>query len=445
MECGFLSQRQLLQGIVFTLGMLVMQPNLRSAEPNNETRRATQFEFQEQTITNEKVTYSKDVLPQGIRSRFVNNVNGLNIHILEAGFETENRPCVLLLHGFPELAYSWRKVMLPLAEAGYHVVAPDQRGYGRTTGWDPDYDGDLASYRRLNIVRDALGLVSALGYHSVAAVVGHDFGSPIAAWCAVSRPDVFRSVVLMSAPFSGTPELPFDTANNQHAATDLTKASRLSDDLAALPSPRKHYQEYYKTREANDNMRNAPQGIHAFLRAYYHFKSADWEGNKPFTLKDRTADQMSKMPRYYIMDLDKGMAESVNREMPTATEISSCKWLTEDELRIYSEEFERTGFQGGLQWYRSGSVGSAEMQLFAGRTIDQPSLFIAGANDWGSYQSPGALERMQNSACTNMQGVHMVNDAGHWVQQEQPKAVSNLLLEFLQKLNQSKSSQLKIR
>ena len=100
------------------------------------------------------------------------------MHILEAGFETSQEMparCVLLLHGFPELAYSWRKVMLPLAAAGYHVVAPDQRGYGRTTGWDGDYDGDVASFRMLNLVRDALGLVSALGYRSVEAVFGHDF------------------------------------------------------------------------------------------------------------------------------------------------------------------------------------------------------------------------------------------------------------------------------
>ena len=132
--------------------------------------------------------------------------------------ETKGRPCLLLLHGFPELAYSWRKVMLPLAEAGFHVVAPDQRGYGRTTGWDGDYDGDLGSFRLLNLVRDALGLVSALGYRSVAAVIGHDFGSPVAAWCALVRPDVFRSVVLMSAPFAGPPALPFDTADAPPAA-----------------------------------------------------------------------------------------------------------------------------------------------------------------------------------------------------------------------------------
>ena len=97
------------------------------------------------------------VVPPGIRARFVREANGLRMHVLEAGFEERGRPLVLLLHGFPELAYSWRKVMLPLAAAGYRVVAPDQRGYGRTTGWDPDYDGDLGSFRILNAVRDALG------------------------------------------------------------------------------------------------------------------------------------------------------------------------------------------------------------------------------------------------------------------------------------------------
>src|SRR3954453_282463 len=158
-------------------------------------------------------SYAVD-LPAGIRARHVAGINGLTMHMLEAGFETAGRPCVLLLHGFPELAYSWRKIMLPLAAAGLHVVAPDQRGYGRTTGWDAAYDGDLDSFRRPNLVRDALGLVSALGYHSVAAVVGHDFGSPVAAYCSLLRPDVFRSVVLMSAPFAGPPALPFDTADS---------------------------------------------------------------------------------------------------------------------------------------------------------------------------------------------------------------------------------------
>src|SRR6202023_238861 len=134
--------------------------------------------------------YGNSTLPPGIRSRMVSNVNGLAVHILEAGFETAGRPAVLLLHGFPELAYSWRKVMLPLAAAGYHVIAPDQRGYGRTTGWDDAYDADPDAFRTLNMVRDAMGLVLALGYRQVAAVVGHDAGSPVAAWGALIRPGV---------------------------------------------------------------------------------------------------------------------------------------------------------------------------------------------------------------------------------------------------------------
>src|SRR5580700_3426029 len=140
-------------------------------------------------------------LPSSIRSRFVENINGLSMHVLEAGFETQGRPCLLLLHGFPELAFSWRKVMAELAAAGYHVIAPDQRGYGRTTGWSADYDEDLAPFRLTNMVRDALGLVSAFGYRQVDGVMGHDYGSAVAAACAVVRPDVFRSVVMMSAPF----------------------------------------------------------------------------------------------------------------------------------------------------------------------------------------------------------------------------------------------------
>jgi hypothetical protein len=154
--------------------------------------------------------YGSGTLAPGIRSRMVSNINGLSMDVLEAGFDEDDRPLVVLLHGFPDLCYCWRKIMAPLAAAGYHVVAPDQRGYGRTTGWDDAYDVDLGAFSLLTMARDPLALIEAFGYRSVAAVVGHDVGSFIAAWCALIRPDVFRSVVLMSVPFTGPPALPFD-------------------------------------------------------------------------------------------------------------------------------------------------------------------------------------------------------------------------------------------
>lgn len=372
-------------------------------------------------------------LPAGIRSRFVDNGNGLSMHVLDAGFEPAGRPCVLLLHGFPELAYSWRKVMLSLAAAGFHVVAPDQRGYGRTTGWREGFDADLGEFRMLNLVRDALGLVAALGHRSVAAVAGHDFGSPVAAWCALLRPDVFRSVALMSAPFGGPPAIPFGTAASLPAPSGLTGIATLLEGLAALSPPRKHYQWYYSTREANGHMQHAPQGIHAFLRAYYHYKSADWPGNTPCRLRALDAGELARLPSYYVMDAGKTMAETVAEEMPGAAQVAACRWLPEDELAVYAAEYARTGFQGGLQWYRCGTGGqhTAELQTWSGRTIDVPACFIAGRSDWGTYQKPGDFEAMQASACTQLTGVHLVDGAGHWVQQEQPEAVVRLLLQLL--------------
>jgi len=371
-------------------------------------------------------------LPTTIRSRTIENINGLRMHVLEAGHETPDRPCLLLLHGFPELAFSWRKVMPALADAGYHVLAPDQRGYGRTTGWVADYDGDLAPFRLTNLVRDALGVVAAFGYRSVAAVVGHDFGSSVAAWCGVIRPDVFRSVVLMSAPFAGPPQIALDTANAPRPPKHEDPVHR---ELAALPRPRKHYHWYYSTREADADMHGAPQGVRDFLRAYYHHKSADWKANAPHPLQSWSAGELAKLPTYYVMDAGETMAKTVAKEMPSPAAIAANQWLPDSDLAYYSAEYGRTGFQGGLQWYRYGTSGAfnSELQLYSGRRIDVPSCFISGKQDWGTYQRPGVFEVMQTSGCTKMLGCHLVDGAGHWVQQEQPAEVSRLLLQFLRR------------
>jgi len=373
-------------------------------------------------------------LSNGIRSRFVDNHNGLTMHVLEAGYETPGRACVLLLHGFPELAYSWRKIMPALAAAGYYVVAPDQRGYGRTVDLPVSYQSDLDDYRFPNLVRDAVGLVAALGYQRVAAVVGHDFGSPVAAWCALIRPDMFPAVVLMSAPFAGAPRLPFDTTNaaGENRPSPAPMATALAD-LKRLDPPRKHYQCYYSTAGANEDMLEASKGLRAFLRGYYHVKSADWPDNRPFPLGGLSAAELAKLPEYYVMRSDRTMAETVADAILNVRPPDVCEWLTDEELEVYVDEYRRTGFQGGLQWYRCGvdSRFTAELQLWSGRTINVPALFIAGKNDWGYFQKPGDFEAMQATACTQLQAVHLVERAGHWVQQEQPEAVVRHLLDFL--------------
>jgi pimeloyl-ACP methyl ester carboxylesterase len=366
------------------------------------------------------------VLPAGVRSRTLRGINGLDIHLLEAGHEAANRPAVLLLHGFPELAYSWRKVLPALAAAGYHAIAPDQRGYGRTTGWDATYDGDLSRFRFMNLLRDAIGVLFATDHRTAEAVIGHDFGASVAAYAALVRPDIFRRMVLMSAPFSGPPSVPFGDR-------PPARGPDIHTALANLPRPRKHYQWYYSTRPANENMWQARQGVHDFLRAYYHHKSADWKANRPFELTGWTAEELAKLPTYYIMDLGDGMAETVAKEMPSPAEIAANQWLPDSELKIYSEEYKRTGFQGGLNWYRVRTTGRAngELEVFSGRTVDVPATFISGKSDWGIYQTPGAIEKMQKSACTQMKEIHLIEGAGHWVQQEKPDEVNRLLLKFL--------------
>jgi pimeloyl-ACP methyl ester carboxylesterase len=237
---------------------------------------------------------------------------------------------------------------------------------------------------------------------------------------------------MMSAPFGGPPSFPFKPADNPPAKAAAPQPN-LDQQLAALPRPRKYYQRYYTTREANDNMQHCKQGIHDFFRAYYYYKSADWKGNKPFPLKSRSAEEMAKMPTYYVMDLNKGMAETVAEVMPSAEYIAGCKWYTEEDVNVYASEYGRTSFQGGLNGYRRGADarGNQELMTFSGRTIDVPSCFISGKSDWGVYQTAGAAERMRTTACTKMVDFHLVEGAGHWVQQEQPAEVSSRLLQFL--------------
>ena len=310
------------------------------------------------------------------------------------------RPCVLLLHGFPELAYSWRKVMPALAEAGYHVIAPDQRGYGRTTGWDADYDGDLSSFRLLNLVRDALGLVSAFGYASVDAVVGHDFGSSVAAWCALVRPDVFRSVALMSAPFAGPPPLPFDTADappRRSAKIPCIANSRRCRVRASIingTTRRARPMPTCTTRRKACMISCAPITI---------TRARTGKTTSPIRCKSWSAGELAKLPTYYVMDLAKNMAETVAAEMPSAQAIAANRWLPDRELACLQRRIcphRIPGRAAMVSLRHLGRVHSPNSQTWSGRSIDVPSCFIAGKQDWGTYQRPGVFEAMQTTACT---------------------------------------------
>jgi len=357
----------------------------------------------------------EQLLPPEIRTRQIDGVNGLSMHVLDAG--SEDSPLMLLLHGFPELSFSWRKVMVPLAAAGWRVVAPDQRGYGGTTGWTRGYDVDLAEFGFATLTEDIAALVHLLGYDQ-AALVGHDFGSPVAAWSALTRPDLYTSVALMSAPFAGPPGIA------EGAPVDI------HDQLAALSQPRRHYQWRYGDRDAEADFLDHPAGFEAVFRAYYHCKSADWAANRPYKLRGWTAEALAEMPRYYIMDHGVGMGDQTLGMAPPPDHI--CDWLTDAELREYTTAFRNTGMQASLNWYRrSTSPEHAEWAQSLTKTqITIPSCFISGAQDWGVWQAPGALEAMEGKVCADYRGRTLIEGAGHWVQQEQPEAVVRAILSF---------------
>ncbi|KAL6243354.1 hypothetical protein RBB50_009906 [Rhinocladiella similis] len=389
-------------------------------------------------------------LPKGITSRFVDtSPHSLVFHILESLPSTlppdTKPPLIILCHGFPEIAYSWRKILPLLSAKGYHAVAFDQRGFGRTFSRQP-----LAStsFSPTALIRDTVTLVSALGYTHAAAIVGHDFGAVTATYCALARPDMFPRLVLMSHPFKGSPSLPFNTSPSYDQSAISSAAPAQGNDeakgkgkgegeqvdihtsLAQLSRPRKHYKWYYCTPASNAEM-TYPTGdpLHDFLRGYFHLKSADWDGNSPHALEGWTAPALSQMPRYYIMDLGDTMREAVTRDMasedPGVVSARAGRWLPDPELAVYVGEWARTTFQGGLNWYRIQTVReiASEMMLWSGAKLAVPTVFVAGSRDWGTYQEPGAVEAMETGKSVKeglYRGTVLVEGAGHWVNQEQP-------------------------
>jgi len=244
------------------------------------------------------------------------------------------------------------------------------------------------------------------------------------------------SVILMSHPFKGSPTLPFNTISNP---SPIPEKEDIHKALASLPEPRKHYKWYYSTAPAASEMDNPKESLHAFLRGYFYLKSADWEGNHPAPLKAWEAKELAKLPYYYVMPLSANMRQAVHISMkdedPATVSRQSARWLNDDDLAVYVQEFGRNGFQGGLNWYRTATdpANMKDVELFAGKKIDVPALFISGKRDWGTYQEPGAVQRM-GEVCSQFKGTVLVDDAGHWVQQEQPEKVIEIVLKFLREV-----------
>lgn len=245
-------------------------------------------------------------------------------------------------------------------------------------------------------------------------------------------------LVLISHPFAGVPAIPFNTANMTPGELSKTASPTAWEithsELSKLGL--KHYQKYYSTAPANSDMMNPAQGLHEFLKGYFHLKSASWKQNDPHTLDGVKASELAKMPHYYIMPANKTMPEAVADAM-AATEnagrLSSDSWFPDEEAAIYASEFGRTGFQGGLNWYRIFSEPekyARDIDVYAGKKIDRPCWYGSGVKDWGTYQKPGSLEQMtEGRACSDFRGLLMVDNAGHFLQQENPSATAEVILK----------------
>ncbi|KAI1861190.1 uncharacterized protein JN550_011012 [Neoarthrinium moseri] len=372
-------------------------------------------------------------LPDGVGECYVDCTAscGLNWHVLKAG--EPGNPLILFCHGYPEVAFSWRKVLPSIAEAGYYCIAMDQRGYGRTTGWPRRSfnESNLNDYLFTNLVRDLVCLVFGLGYTEVHSIIGHDFGAVSSAMAALMRPDIFKSTVQLSHPHHAPPTPAFGEQSSQPKVD-------IQEELAKLDPPRKHYKWYNSTSEAASDWENPAQGIEAYLRGYFHLKSADWDKNDPHPLAKWSGKELAVMPEYYIMRKDRSMPETVADMMKGEDSSKTETWLDEEALRVYCNEWKRTGFQAALNWYRAQSAATPEstrdMLLYAGRRIEVPCAFISGKQDWGNYQQPGAFEGYNDTKTVKQgcfKGTKLIDGAGHWVQQEQPDAVIKEILGFV--------------
>jgi pimeloyl-ACP methyl ester carboxylesterase len=315
-----------------------------------------------------------------VTHRFV-ETNGIRMHVVEQGAG----PLVLLLHGFPESWYSWRHQLRALADAGYHAVAPDQRGYGQT-----DRPAEAHKYTQLHLVGDVVGLMDALGAER-AVVVGHDWGAPVAWNTALLRPDRVRGVVGLSVPY--LPRGPVSMLTAMHAV--------LGDGF---------YMAYFQAPGVADaELARDPRTT---LRRLLYSVSGDapLEGESP-------------QP---VVPEGRGLLD-IMADPPALP-----GWLTEADLDFYAAEFERTGFTGGLNWYRAIDLSWELMAPWQAAPVRVPALYVAGDRDL-VVNFPGVAQLIPAlpTVVPNLTRTLMLPGCGHWTQQERPTEVNTAILEFL--------------
>jgi len=309
--------------------------------------------------------------------------NGITMHITEQG----TGPLVILCHGFPELGYCWRHQMPALAHAGFHAVAPDQRGYGRT-----DCPERIEDYTIFHLVGDIVGLVEALG-EKEAVIVGHDWGSTVAQHCALMRPDIFHTVILLSVPFASR-------SRKSRRPTEGMKKLLGDQDL-------EFYILYFQ--EPDRVEREIEEDVRAFILGSLYAASGDPPPEERWQ---------------FVFPRGKRFIEtsSVPKTLPV--------WLTEEDIDFYTGEFSRTGFRGGVNWYRNIDRNWELTPFLSGAKIRQPTLFIAGELDGVITFSRGVFDRMDESV-PNLKQKVLIPGAGHWIQQERPLEVNDLMIPFL--------------
>ena len=316
--------------------------------------------------------------------------NGIRMHYVEAG----TGPLVVLCHGFPESWYSWRHQLKALSEAGYHAVAPDMRGYGQT-----DRPEAIDQYTLLHLVGDMVGVLDALGAQT-AVIAGHDWGAPVAWHCALLRPDRFRAVIGLSVPYRGRGPLQPTTTMPQ-------------TDTALF------YQLYFQTPGvAEAELERDPKStirrmLYAASGDAQHGTGGAWEAESTVGMVDRKSGLLG------------GMANP--RELPV--------WLTAADLDFYASEFTRTGFRGGLNWYRNIDRNWELLAPYSGAKVTVPALYVAGDRDL-VVKFPGAELILANLANTvsQLRKQIMLSGCGHWTQQERATDVNAAIVEFLKSL-----------